>query len=194
MTNVLKRANPYEKTVWYDRIIDIESGTVLQEGTRFNQKRANNIEEGVYGAYNCIIDVETLVKRMQAQLEIDGRVPGNLGSYYDTFDGTATRMSLDTTKTDVTASIVAGVTTIPVASTTGFDVMTYATIYDNDSYEDVLITEVNEAAKTITVQALTSDYVKGAKVARSTAGIDTDSQNMAVAPFITHNVQLVEVV
>lgn len=194
MTNVLKRANPYEKTIWYDRIVDIESGTVLQEGTRFNQKRANNIEDGVYGAYNYIIDVETLVKRIQAQLEIDGRVPGNLGSYYDTFDGTATRMSLDATRTDVIASVEAGATTIPVASTEGFTPMTYATIYDANNYEHVLIAAVNAEASTVTVQSMSNGYTKGAKLTRSTASVDSVKQALVVAPITTYTIDVTEVI
>ena len=191
----LMRTNPYKKTIWYDRIVDVTTGQVLQEGTRFNQKRANNIEEGIYGAYEYIIDLESTVKRLQAQQEIDGRVPGNNGSFYDTFDGTSTRLTLLTTSTDVVSPITAGSSVkISVASTEGFTAMTYATIYDADSYEQVLITAVDASAKTITVQALTSDYAKCAKITRSTAGIDTEHQNMVVAPFVTYKVDLVEVV
>lgn len=192
--SVLRRTNPYEKTVWLDRIVDVTTGQVLQEGTRFNQRRANNIEEGIYGAYNYIIDIETLVKRIQAQLEIDGRVPGNLGSFYDTFDGTATRMALDMTSADVTADITAGATLIPVASTDGFTPMTYATIYDANNYEHVLIAAVNAEASTVTVQALSNGYAKGAKLTRSTASVDSVAQALVVAPLTTYTVDVMEVI
>lgn len=192
--SLIRRENPYTKTIWYDRIIDITTGQLLQEGTRFNQKRANNIEDGIYNAYEYYIELESLVKRMQAQLEIDGRVPGNSGSFFDTFDGKPARLIILPEITDVTTAVTSTEKVIPVADASKFEAMTFATIYDANSYEDIYITAVDEGAKTITVQALTSDYTKGAKVARSTASIDTVNQTMDVAPFTIFNVELVEVV
>lgn len=193
--SVLRRVNPYSKTIWYDRIIDVTTGQLLQEGTRFNQRRANNIEEGIYGAYDYIIDLESIVKRLQAQQEIDGRVPSNNGSFYDTFDGTATRVTLLTAKADITASVSAGTTVIPVSDASKFEAMTYVTLYDGDDFEHKAIASVNSGANTVTLASgVTGDYAKGAKVARTTAVVDTQNQTLDVGPFVTYDVQLVEVV
>lgn len=190
----LKRVNPYAKTTWLDRIVDVTTGQVLQEGTRFNQRRANNIEEGIYGAYEYAIELESIVKRLQAQLEIDGRVPNNNGSYYDVFDGNATRLIRLMEITDVTAAVEVGETVISVADASIFTPMTYVTIYDADCYEHVRVTDVDVAAKTISVDAIENAYDKGAKIARSTASVDAVNQTLDVAPFVTYDVELVEVV
>lgn len=186
------KQNPYKKTVWFDQIIDVTTGEVIQVGTRFNQSRANNIENGIYNAYEYIISLESTVKRLQAQLEIDGRVPGNGGGFFDTFDGTPSRLALVTTKTDVTADVTVGATKIPVASTDGFTAFTYVTIYDGTNYENVQVTAIG--TKELTVTALANGYTKGAKVARSTVDIDAVNQTMDVAPYIVYSVDLVEVV
>lgn len=212
-------SNDYTLLHWRDRIWKIgpdgmlipkrdENGDILlnplsgqpkyktiEDGTRVTAKRLNHMDEGIYNAHEFIVELARLIRRMQIQMELDGRVPSNSGSFADTFDGTATRLALLTASTDVITPVTAGSDVeISVASTEDFTPMTYATIYDADSYEHVLITAVDTDANTITVQTLTSDYTKGAKIARSTAGIDTDNQTMVVAPFVTYQVELVEVV
>lgn len=192
MPTLGRKENPYVKTVWYDQIKDVTTGQIIQEGTRFNQKRANNIESGVYGAYEYIIQIESTVKRLQAQLDIDGRAPGNGGSFFDAFDGSATRMTFDAALTDIIEAVEIGQTVIKVANVDGFTPFTEVTIFDDVSSEDVLITSVGEAA--ITVSALTNAYKKGAKVARSNVEIDTANAEMGVGDWQTYDVQLVEVV
>lgn len=193
MTRLGRKTNPYAKTMWYDRIVDVTTGQVIQDGTRFNQSRANNIEDGIYGAYDYIIGLESTVKRLQAQLDIDGRVPGNGGSFFDTFDGTSTRLVRLDEMTDVTDAVSDGSSvTIPVASSKGFISLSYATIYDATNYEHVYITAVDEGF--ITVQSLVGDYAKGAKIARSNASIDLIEQSMGVAPHVTYDVELTEVI
>lgn len=184
--------NPYNKTRWYDRIVDLTTGQVLQEGTRFNQSRANNIEDGIYNAYEYILELEAAVRRMQAQQEIDGRVPGNSGSFYDTFDGTSTRIALQKELTDVTSAVAVGATTIPVADGSLFKALSYVTIFDGQNYENVRVASVNGSE--LTVSALSNAYVKGAKVTRSSVGVDTNSKTMQTAPFTIYSVELVEVV
>lgn len=166
----------------------------LEEGTRFYAAYMNQIEQGIANSHLALSAFDKELKKIRAQMALDGRVPNHSGSFADTFDETAQRLTRLTAKTDVTASVTSADTVLPVANTVGFTPMTYATIYDHDSYDHVLIVAVDDAAKTITVQALTNDYVKGAKLAKSTAGIDTENQNMSVAPFVTHAVSLVEVV
>lgn len=192
MTTVGRKANPYDKTIWYDHIVDVTNGQVIQEGTRFNQSRANNIENGIYGAYDYIIGLESTVKRLQAQLDIDGRVPGNGGSFFDTFDGLPTRLTYLSVSTDIIEAVDAGSTQLKVASTEGFTPFTQVTVYDDTASEDVVITAVG--TDTITVSALTNAYKKGAKVARSNVQIDTVNAEMGVGDWQTFNVELVEVV
>ena len=155
----------------------------FEEGSRFTAKRMLHIEQGIFGAHSGLENFDRELKKIRAQMELDGRVPNHSGSFADTFDETSQRLVRLTAKTDITVEAKSTETVLHVASTEGFTAMTYATIYDADSYEQVLITAVDSSAKTITVQALTSDYAKGAKITRSTAGIDTDNQNMVVAPF-----------
>ncbi|RDV27792.1 hypothetical protein [Lysinibacillus capsici] len=192
MTVLGRKANPYNKTVWYDQIKDVTTGQIIQEGTRFNQKRANNIEDGIYDAYEYIIQLESTVKRLQAQLDIDGRAPGNGGSFFDAFDGTPSRMVLDKALTDIIETVEIGTTTLKVASVEGFTAFTQVTIFDDVATEDVVITEVG--TNTIKVQALKNAYKKGAKLARSNVDIDYINAEMGVGDWQTFNVELVEVV
>lgn len=166
----------------------------LEEGTRFYAAYMNQIENGIANSHLALGVFDKELKKIRAQMELDGRVPNHSGSFADTFDETSQRLVRLTAKTDITVDANSTDTVLHVASTEGFTAMTYATIYDADSYEQVLITAVDASAKTITVQTLTSDYTKGAKIARSTAGINTDNQTMVVAPFVTYQVELVEVV
>lgn len=192
MTTLGRKENPYKKTVWYDQIKDVTTGQIIQEGTRFNQKRANNIENGVYGAYEYIIQLESTVKRLQAQLDIDGRVPGNNGSFFDSFDGAPVRMTLDTTTTDIIEAVSVGATELKVANVGGFTAFTQITIYDDTHSEDVRVTEVG--TNTIKVQALKNSYKKGSKVSRSNIMVDTTLAKMSVGSWQTYKVDLLGVV
>lgn len=189
--NITPRNNPYNRTEWQDDLIDPVTGEIIEEGTTFWAEYANNFEWGIWNAYQYLIDMYRRLERLQVQMELDGRVPGNSGSFIDTFDGTTTRLTLLKTNTDVLKPVTSADTVISVANSESFAPMTYATIYDADSYEHVLITAVEVGQ--ITVQALTGVYSKGAKIARSTTIPNTVSQSLDVAPFVTYQVDLVEV-
>lgn len=164
----------------------------IEEGTRVSANRLNHMDEGIYAAHDLIVDLNAVIRRMQVQLELDGRVPGNSGSFMDPMDGTTSRSSLLNASTDITSNVSRTDTVIPVSSTVGFKPMTYVTIYDANNYEHVLISEID--VNSITVQALTHDYSKGAKIARSTTTANTATQTLEVAPFTEFNVSIVEVV
>lgn len=164
---------------------------VFKKGTRHKASVMNHMEAGILAAHLGLFEMDKSLKKILAQLSASDRVPGNNGTFADAFDGTVGRLIRLTAMTDVTAAVTIGSTVIPVASTEGFEVMTYVTIFDADSYEHVLISAVGEGS--ITVQTLTSDYAKGAKIARSTASINTKNQTMDVAPFVTYQVELLEV-
>lgn len=164
----------------------------IEDGTRVSANRLNHMDKGIYAAHELIVSLGSIIRRLQAQLEIDGRVPGNSGAFFDVMDGTPSRLELLTTSTDITVDVEAGATTIQVASTDGFEPFTYVTVYDGENIEHVQILSVGENELTITT--LTNSYNKGAKVARSTVGINTETQEMLVGPHTVYEVELVEVV
>lgn len=183
---------PYNKTVWYDHIIDVTNGQIIQEGTRFNQSRANNFEDGIEYNRNKIIEQARMIQRLQVQMELDGRAPGNNGTFVDTLDGTTSKITLDTAVSAIKEPVVAGSTTLNVEDGSQFKVFTQVTVFDDVSTETTLITAIS--GNTLTVQALANGYKKGAKVARSTVAIDKVNKKMDVGNWSTYSVQLVEVV
>lgn len=160
---------PYTKTDWHDHIVDITTGDVIQEGTRFTAQRANNMEDGIYRAHERLDAHDNEILRLRVQMELDGRVPGNSGAYFDDFIGTPNKLVRQSARADIITHVVAGATVLSVDSVVGFVAFTQVTVFDGTNSEDVLITAIG--ADTITVQALTHDYVKGARIARSNAKI-----------------------
>lgn len=164
----------------------------VEKGTRVGAKRLNHMDEGIFMAHEMHVELATLVRRMQVQMELDGRVPGNSGTFADTLDGNTNKIILDKAITDIIQPVASGTTVLKVASVAGFVPFTQVTIFDDVSTEDVMITAVG--ADTITVQALTNGYKKGAKVARSNVAIDTVNAEMGVGDWQVYKVDLVEVV
>ncbi|MFW7187966.1 MULTISPECIES: hypothetical protein [Lysinibacillus] len=186
------KKNPYERTQWHDDIKDPVTGEIIDDGTPFMSEFANNFEWGIYNAYRFLIEMYRQMERMRVQLELDGRVPGNSGTFADVFDGSSNKISLDKALTDIIEAVEIGTTTLKVASMDGFTPFTQVTIFDDEHIEDVVITEVG--TNTIKVQALKNAYKKGAKVARSNVAIDTVNAEMGVGDWQTYSVELVEVV
>lgn len=188
--------NPYTRVQWEDDLVDPVTGEVLEEGTTFWAEYANNLEWGIWNAFSYMTHIYREVEKLQALVELDGRAPGNNGTFADVFDdGTnLSRIERITAQTDVTADVASGATVIPVADTSKFEALQFVTIYDADSYEDVLVRNVDTATNTLTVNALTSDYSKGAKIARSTATVNAVEQTLDITPFTTYQVELEEVV
>ncbi|WDU77507.1 hypothetical protein [Lysinibacillus sp. G01H] len=186
------KTNPYKRVEWEDDLTDPNTGEVLEEGTIFWAEYGNNLEWGLYNAYRFLIEQARQMQRMQIQMELDGRVPGNSGTFADPLDGSTNKISLDKALTDIIESAAIGTTTLTVASVDGFTPFTQVTIFDDVAKEDVVITEVG--TNTIKVQALKNTYKKGAKVARSNVSIDTVNAEMGVGDWQTFSVDLVEVV
>jgi hypothetical protein len=132
--------------------------------------------------------------RILVQLEVDGRAPGSSGSFLDTLDGSTTRMAKQTASADIAQAVSAGATVLPVDNTTGFVAFTEVTVYDGTNSEDTIVTAVDPTNKTITVQALTNAYTKGAKVARTNAKNDTVAKTLTFGEWGTYSVSVVEVV
>lgn len=186
--------NPYRRTVWHDDLIDTVTGEVLEEGTTFWAEYANNMEWGIFNNYEQLIYFQRMIKKIQMQLELDGRVPGANGNFVDTFDDEPTRMTRLSAKTDVTAAVTAGDTVIPVTDASQFKALQLVTIYDANSYEHVKIGAVDAEANKLTVTGVVNDYSKGAKVAHSTASIDEVNNSMNFGTWGTYTVSVSEVV
>ena len=182
----------YNPTLWEDEIIDIddmgkpkplldENGKVvldifgntiyetIQDGTRITEKIMNNIEDGILNAHKWLLNNTNQMKRLQLQLEMTDRVPSSSGAFFDDFSGEPnTRFVKDNTRTDLTEAVEAGTTVLKAASVTGFKELTEITIFDGTNMEHVQIASINAETKEITLlNGLTSAYVKGAKVCRS---------------------------
>lgn len=151
-------------------------------------------KDNYYNSYRFMMELARQIQRIQVQMELDGRVPGNNGTFADMFDGRANKIILDKAQTAIVESITAGTTVLSVASVAGFVAFTQVTIFDDISSEDVFITAIDTEAKTITVQTLQHNYKKGAKVARSNVNIDTTLAEMSIGDWQTYNIELVEVV
>ncbi|MGE7794978.1 hypothetical protein [Lysinibacillus fusiformis] len=164
----------------------------IENGTRVNAKRLNHMDKGIFSAHDYIVELQATIRRMQIQMELDGRVPGNSGTFADTLDGSSNKIKLDTALTDIIEAVAIGTTTLKVASVDGFTPFTQVTIFDDVSKEDVVITEIG--TNTIKAQALKNAYKKGAKVVRSNVLVDTVNAEMGVGDWQTFSVELVEVV
>lgn len=186
------KTNPYKRVEWEDDLTDPNTGEVLEEGTIFWAEYGNNLEWGLYNAYRFLIEQARQMQRMQIQMELDGRVPGNSGTFADVLDGSSNKITMDKALTDIIEAVEIGTTTLKVASVEGLTAFTQVTIFDDEHIEDVVITEVG--TNTIKVQALKNAYKKGAKVARSNVVIDTTNAEMGVGDWQTYSVELVEVV
>lgn len=182
-------AETYELLKWTDDIIDHVAGIILEEGMPVNARNLNHMDKGIGDAHTFIRALQTAVRRLQVQDDLDGRVPDANGTFSDTLDGTKT--TLDTTKSAIKTAVSVGATSIEVEDATGFTALSQVTVFDGTKREDVLITAIE--GNTLTVQALKNGYAKGATVARSTAAVDTTNKNMETGAHITYSVELMEV-
>lgn len=181
------------------KIIDNEDGTIilkkdegeiLEQGTPHSANIMNKLDKGIDEAHIGIYSVEKELEKVRVQLELDGRVPNSNGAFFDVLDGSDSKnIKLDTTKSDVTESLVAGTLNIKVSSVEGFKKFTEVTIQDDANSEDVTITDIDDVGKTITVNQLLNDYKKGAVVARSTVDINTETQEMDVDSWGTFDLE-----
>ncbi|MED4888614.1 hypothetical protein [Lysinibacillus fusiformis] len=186
------KKNPYKRVEWEDDLTDPNTGEVLEEGTIFWAEYGNNFEWGIYNAFRFMLEMNRQMERMRVQMELDGRVPGNSGTFADTLDGSSNKLTLDKNLTDIIEAVEVGATVLKVANVDGFKPFTEVTIFDDMHSEDVLITVVGPDS--IKVQALKNAYKKGAKVVRSNVDVDTVNVEMGVGDWQTFSVELVEVV
>lgn len=186
--------NPYAKTNWRDHIVDIISGDVIQEGTRFTQARANNIEEGIFNAYDYLLLYDEELQKLRIQLEMVGRVPVNNGTFFDTLSDQAPKaLVLQEAKAVVQLAYPVGTTVLKVDNVP-FTVGQFVTIYDDERNETVKVTAVDAEADTVTVTALTKAYKKGAFIARTSAVVDKLAQEVTYGSgWGTYSIEISEV-
>lgn len=171
------KKNPYVKTDWEDHIVDIEYGDVIQEGTRFTAKRANNIEEGIYNLYGQQIILDDSLSKIMIQLEMIGRAPINNGTFYDSLDGVGEPKALVLQLYSAISqnALEIGNTEILVNDGSVFKVGDYVTIYDDINIENKRIENILE--NTITISALENDYKRGAMISRSNVEVKDNKIN-----------------
>lgn len=185
-------ANPYIKTDWQDHIVDVTTGETIQEGTRFTARRANNIEDGIYNAYDQIESYKREIDKLRVQMDLIGRSPSNNGTFFDPINGDEPKLlQIQTEKATVQDFLAVGATSIPL-DTVPFSIGDYATIYDEEGYESVKVT--GKTASAITVTALVGGYKKGAYVARSNAVLDFTQGKLTFGSWGTYQIKFSEVV
>lgn len=141
---------------------------------------------------SSIEELDRTIKKLALQLEVDGRAPGSSGSFVDVLSGNPSRMTYENALADLTSSVSAGATTLPIDVTNGaFQAKTLVTIEDDVNREEVFISAVN--SNSLTVSALTKSYKKGARIARSTVVLDTFNQEMRIGDWGTYSVSVSEV-
>lgn len=203
--------NPYVKTDWSDHIVDptqYETDAngnvvndpitgkpkpyVIQEGTRFTAGRANNIENGIYGAYGWLVQYYEDIQKLRVQIEMIGRVPINNGTFFDTLDDENAKQLTRLRSSAVAQTVLAAGATEITLDSVPFTVGQHVTVYDDVQQESAIITAV--AAGKITVGALTKTYKKGAVVALSNAELNLERQRILFGGWGNYTVVVTEVV
>lgn len=183
----------YLKQTWEDEIFDPVTNETIVPGTPFTAKRINHIEDGIEELSISQEAQDRKIERLELKIALLDRSSSN-NVFYDTLDGKpASKITLDTTNSDILTAKVVGNTAIDVETVTGFTVGTEVTVYDDTNQENVMITAINTTTKVITTSALTKAYKKGAKIARSNVVIDATNQKMKIGEWGTYTVTVSEV-
>lgn len=184
--------NPYVKTVWRDHIVDIETGDVIQEGTRFTASRANNIEEGIYNLYEYLKDYYDEITKLRIQLEMLGRAPVNNGTFFDPIDEDGNTKALSMLREIAILQTVTqvGATEITVDDSSVFKTGQEITIIDEENYEHKKITRIVD--NKLEVSALDKTFKKGALVIRSNSTIKDN--RLSYGEWGNYNISVKEVI
>lgn len=139
-------------------------------------------------------ELKNELQRILVQQEIDGSIPeSNKGSFFDTFDGSPTRVTLLDSTADLVEDIDAGTLILPVVVVKGaFAVGEEVIIMDDQNIETLTITAVDN--NELTVAQLVHGFKKGATIARSTATIDAVEKSMKFPAWGTYSINVMEVV
>lgn len=181
---------PYAKTVWDDHIVDPITQQVIQQGTRFTAKRANNLEDMVEYLANVNVPyVTNELMRIQLELEMLGRSPVNNGTIFDPFDGEAGKqMTMLKQQAILQTARNTGATTLTV-DVAPFSVGETITLADEEQTENVTITAIQQ--QTLTITATTKPFKKGAFVTRTNAILNTATASLQFGHWSTFKVEVV---
>lgn len=183
----------YGKTIWRDHIVDIEAGTVIQEGTRFTASRANNIEDAIeYLVNERQPKIDDEFTKMRLQIEMMGRAPVNNGTFFEQLSNESPKATVLQYKDAVLQKgIELGATSLQL-DVVPFLIGEFVTIFDDTNMEHVQVTSI-ENNNIITIAATVNAYKKGAFVKRTTAAINRNLQTLTISNWSTYSVK-VEVV
>lgn len=184
--------NPYVKTNWRDHIVDMETGQVIQEGTRFTATRANNIEEGIFNAYTRIENYSDEITKLRIQLEMLGRAPTNNGTFFDPIDEQGNTKALKLLKQSAVSqnALEVGATEITVDNSSVFAIGQFINIFDEENSEDKKIEDIID--NKLTVSALEKPSKKGARVVRS--NIVIKDNKLTYGQWGNYSIEIMEVI
>ena len=182
--------NDYERTKWYDSLVDPETEEILEEGTPLKARYLNNMEDGIYGAYNRLVDSEKELRRLRSKFDLKDRTDSEY-TYLDTFDGTdPINMVMDKAIAYLDAPVKTGDTVLNIATLSTFKVGTVVTLCDGVASTDVTVAKV-EPGK-LTVSAVKGEFARGAVVARSNARTDEVLQQLTPARLGSHTIKITQ--
>lgn len=182
--------NDYERTKWYDSLVDPETEEILEEGTPLKARYLNNMEDGIYGAYNRLVDSEKELRRLRSKFDLKDRTDSEY-TYLDTFDGTdPINMVMDKAIAYLDAPVGTGDTILNIATLSTFKVGTVVTLCDGTASTDVTVAKV-EPGK-LTVSAVKGEFARGAVVARSNARTDEALQQLIPARLGSHTIKITQ--
>jgi hypothetical protein len=183
------------------RIIDQTQVPYGNEGTLTqiidwyaHQIRAITGEQNWYDEPISNIDeLYKMLQKLMLQLEVDGRAPGNAGSFLDDLAGSIKNMTYLNAAADLTAAVSAGATNLAIDMVNGsFTPNTLVTISDDVNREEVFVSAANETS--LTVSALTKAYKKGARISRSDVVLDALNKKMKIGEWVTYTISVSEVI
>ncbi|GED16773.1 hypothetical protein [Aneurinibacillus migulanus] len=178
-----------------DTIKDPITGDIIERGTPLNQVNLDHVEDGILSAHEKLELMELEMARMKVYMEIDGRVTGGKGTFFETMDGVEPHLMRRETAeamlpVPVNASsepITLSVFMIDDSFTSGEEV----TIYDDEGWEEVVIQAVE--GNKLTLNHLQNNYKKGAIISRSPSKPDPATKTMKPGVFKTYDLSFREV-
>ena len=70
----------YKNTKWIDKVVDAETGELIQEGTDQSAANFNNMENGIHDAHVAAALLHNAVRFIEASIRRVEVIEGNLGS------------------------------------------------------------------------------------------------------------------
>lgn len=187
--------NDYDRTDWEDQIKDPVTEEILEEGTPFKADFANNMENGIYGAYDRIVLAEKEIRRLRTKIDLGDRTDSEY-TFVNLYDGSdPTNMTFDNAK----AQLMGEGSQLPegkllVTDPSPFRPGTVVTICDGVNSEDASIVSIDTDGHMVTLtKPLQHEYDRGSLVARSNAQVDDVNQQVIPLPIGSYVVEVTEI-